>query len=334
MGTFVFMHLEQFIQQILASPSGIFKYPVIAFYGAQYPLLLMSQLIKHVSVKNPGMVIPLNLQNYETVAVNSQFQTTFLGRTSLYWLADTLGQSSRASQQEWLNYLSMYQGPNTVMFFMAGQPPKSIPTEWSVITIPDQLSRELVAAIIKIYQTDTTFKIDQQFIRYIQSMAHQLTLDQLCLLLHYATITVGGAPEFFNEWVPHLITPEQSLFTLSQHLFARKVPLFIAQWIQVRDHYAAPFWVSFWSEQVWRAAYFIEYSKAGDRVEAKKISYKLPFSFIQRDWTQHTVAELKAAHQLLYDLDSKLKNGGDELFLDYFYLQFFSRQTNKSISGY
>ena len=326
------MHLEQFIQQIIVTPSDLFKHPVIAFYGAEYSPLLMSHLIKQISNRNPGMVTSLSMHDHDSSALNAQFQTSFLGRSSIYWLADSLVQTPRAKQQEWLAYLQQYQGPNTIIFFVTGQPPKSIPASCEVISMPDQLSRELITAVVKLYQQDSTFKIDQPFVRYIQSMAHQLTIDQVCLLLEYSTVSVGGATEFFKDWVPHLITPEQSLFTLSQNFFARKVPAFINQWMELKDHYGSPFWISFWSEQIWRAAFYIQYLKAGDRAEAKKISYKLPFSFIQRDWTQSTVAELQAAHQLLYDLDCKLKNGGDELFLDYFYLQFFTRQLGKATS--
>lgn len=318
------MQLEQFIQQIIHDQSALFSHPVIALYGNEYPLLFTSQFLKLLSSKNPGLVVPLHVQDQEQAVVSAQLQTTFLGRSSIYWLADSLVHVARTKQQEWLNELRQYEGPNTVLFFMSGELPKSIPSSWSVVPLPDHASRELVTSVTKLYQTNNMVKIDQQFVRHLQSIAHQLSLDQLCLLLQYSTITAGGAAEFFKEWVPQLITPEQSLFTLSQHFFARKATNFLSQWTIVRDHYAPPFWISFWADQLWRAALFIECVKAGDKVEAKKISYKLPFSFIQRDYVKHSAIELKNAHQLLYDLDYRIKNSGDFVFLEKLYFQFFN----------
>lgn len=320
------MQLDQFLQQLMQQSSSVaLNHPVIAFYGSEYPLLLMSKIVKIIANSHPRMLVSLNMQEQESSAINAQLQTTFLGQNSSFWLADSLGQISRPKQQEWLSYLQHYKGPNTVLLFVTGEPPRTIPTSWQLITIPDSLSRELILAIVKLHQTTRGVKIDDQFVRQLLAMGQQLTLDQLCLLLQYSSITVGGSKEFFNDWVPHLVTPEQSLFTLSQHLFARKTSAFFTQWSRIKDNYMAPFWISFWSDQLWRAAYFIEYSKEGNAVEAKKMSYKLPFSFIQRDWKLHSVQELRIAHELLYDLDGKSKNGGDAVFLEYFYVSFFKR---------
>jgi hypothetical protein len=71
---------------------------------------------------------------------------------------------------------------------------------------------------------------------------------------------------------------------------------------------------------------YIEYASQGDYAEAKKVGYKLPFSFIQRDWKNHSIEELKQAHQGIYELDYRIKNGGDESFLEHFYIQAMSAQ--------
>jgi hypothetical protein len=57
--------------------------------------------------------------------------------------------------------------------------------------------------------------------------------------------------------------------------------------------------------------------------EAKKAQYKLPFSFINRDWSKYTLVELRNAHHFLSTLDFQLKNGFSEIGLEHFYTQFF-----------
>jgi hypothetical protein len=120
--------------------------------------------------------------------------------------------------------------------------------------------------------------------------------------------------------------PELSLFTLSQYFFARDGMRFFKQWSILKDQYAAPFWISFWSEQLWRASSFIELSEQHNFAEAKRISFKLPFSFIQRDWKNVTVQELKRAHDVLYHCDCAIKNGGDPNVLELFYTDYLQRQ--------
>ncbi|HJZ23345.1 MAG TPA: hypothetical protein VJ201_02720, partial [Candidatus Babeliales bacterium] len=57
-----------------------------------------------------------------------------------------------------------------------------------------------------------------------------------------------------------------------------------------------------------------------------KAQYKLPFSFINRDWLLCNLTELRNAHQFLSTMDFRLKNGGSELGLEHFYGQFFENK--------
>ena len=68
--------------------------------------------------------------------------------------------------------------------------------------------------------------------------------------------------------------------------------------------------------------------KKNDRVGAKKISYRLPFSFLNRDWRKFSLEELKGAHSFLYTLDYKLKNNCEPGYLDLFYMKLFNQKFN------
>jgi hypothetical protein len=89
------------------------------------------------------------------------------------------------------------------------------------------------------------------------------------------------------------------------------------------DDYAPTFWANFWADQIWRAYVYCDLMKQQRHTDAKKVQYKLPFSFINRDWHRYDLAELRNAHHFLTTLDFRLKNGSSELGLEHFYSQFF-----------
>jgi hypothetical protein len=67
-------------------------------------------------------------------------------------------------------------------------------------------------------------------------------------------------------------------------------------------------------------------------VEAKKAQYKLPFSFINRDWSSYSLDELRDAHHCLATLDYQLKNGSSDIGLEYFYTKFFDHKFSSRLS--
>src|SRR5581483_4322949 len=120
-----------------------------------------------------------------------------------------------------------------------------------------------------------------KLIATIYAQQPQITLDNAYMLMHYAAMV--GVPDttFLTEWLPHLIAQEQSLFTLSTHFFARDAKKFLQQWKDMQPLYGEPFWITFWSEQLWRAAHYCDLMAHKELVEAKKIGFRLPFSFMQ-----------------------------------------------------
>jgi hypothetical protein len=127
-----------------------------------------------------------------------------------------------------------------------------------------------------------------------------------------------------EEWFNKIIAADVSLFTLSTYFFAKKSKQFFQLLAHIGPQYSEIFWVSYWSEAVWKAHYYIAFTKAKQFSEAKKISTRLPFNFIQRDWKLHSPESLKKAHQHLYEIDFSLKNGGSQGMLDLFYSRYFA----------
>jgi hypothetical protein len=149
-----------------------------------------------------------------------------------------------------------------------------------------------------------------------------ITLDAACMVMKYASLVGTGNQREVDDWLDMVLDIERSLFALSSAFFAKQGRLFFSLWSSIHDHYEPLFWITFWSEQIWRAACFVRYATAHNIVEARKIGHRLPFSFMQRDWRQVKEGELVAAHQFLYSADFAMKNGSEVPVLELLYMKF------------
>jgi hypothetical protein len=142
--------------------------------------------------------------------------------------------------------------------------------------------------------------------------------------MQYMRLAGRGIDEFLKHWVDKIIAPEHSLLILSSHFFAREKQQFFMLWKSMEQDYAPQFWISFWSEQLWRAYNFVEQSDKRNYSEAKRVSFRLPHNFTQRLWTNASLVELRNAHDFLYSVDGSLKHGGAATSLELLYTNFFT----------
>lgn len=150
-----------------------------------------------------------------------------------------------------------------------------------------------------------------------------ISLDTACLVLQYVQVLGSAQRDFMNEWLDALIVPQQSLFLLSQYFFARQPTSFFVQWSKLVDAYSPQFWCVFWSEQLWRAYHYVYLTRQGNISTAREAGFRLPFSFLRKDWRTLPLNNIKKAHERMYEIDFSLKNGGDSGVFDLFYSQFF-----------
>ena len=74
--------------------------------------------------------------------------------------------------------------------------------------------------------------------------------------------------------------------------------------------------------------------KNNNNTAARTVSFRLPFSFLKKDWRMITGTQLQRAHEEIYNLDHAFKNSGSFDMLDLFYLTFFlGNIDNKSQYG-
>ena len=286
---------------------------VFCFLAVVYPLLFLQHLI--VFLKRNGLYIQSLSCSTDIGALKALLSTlSFSGQTT-YWLQD-FHELPDKKQAEMFQYLRTYEGSHRILFFS-----DKVPTGFSCIELPQDITPQDFSKMRFLVNGQLPDK--SNFASSMGMYADHLSLDSLCLFAHYELVLGKNNDEFFTHWITRIIDPTSSLFILSQHFFGKKSKPFFRQWATISEQYQPTFWATFWADQIWRAYMYVGLMKQKQYAEAKKVQYKLPFSFINRDWSQYDLQELVNAHQFLTSLDFRLKNGNSELGLEHFYGQFF-----------
>jgi len=91
----------------------------------------------------------------------------------------------------------------------------------------------------------------------------------------------------------------------------------------LKEIYAPHFWLTFWSDQFFRAHCYVACMCAGHTAIAQQLAArKLSFWFI-KNWRSVDDAKLITLHAMLYQLDYTAKTGGDTELLEHVYQQWF-----------
>jgi hypothetical protein len=281
----------------------------------EYPLLFFYHLFSFF--KKHGTIIDhLSCSSNDIASIKALLSTMSFSGATTYWLEGFHALPAK-KQQELLSYLKVYTGPHVVLFFSDDATIVSSSANngsIDIITLPDKIAPHEFS-MVRFLVNEAGGNVNPEFTQQLALYTDHLTLDGACLFAHYEVVVGKSVTEFFSQWATNIIEPTSSLFTLSQHFFGKKRSPFFRQWAAIAELYMPSFWASFWADQIWRAYIFCDLMKKKKYVESKKAQYKLPFSFINRDWKSYSATELRNAHQLLSTIDFQLKNGGSEIGL-------------------
>ena len=296
--------------------------PVICFKKNNYPLLFFSFLCARLKSTSYELTI-LDCTQVEFNTIQSQLETSFLGNKIFYWLKD-ISVLDVAARQHFIDYCASYKGPHQIGFALDVTTSYADHADTLIINLEDKITHDIYAELYQFFYCkplDTTLFLNTLFKR-----DQALSLDNACRLLHYQMVLGRRFEDFFTGWLERIIIPDKSLFLVSQNLFAKNQKSFLLTWQSVASDYPDEFWIAFWSEQLWQAINFVIAAQKVGAVEAKKSVSRLPFSFMQKDWRSYSVAELTNAHNFLYSIDYRLKNGSGSFGLDLFYSKFLLSQ--------
>ncbi len=316
--------LFNFLEQI---PSIWSSATVVCLRGEEYSVLYCSLLMHRLK----KMGIPVESLDSETLSVSeiiSKLEMSFLGMRGYYWLRD-ISVLAAKDRKQLLAYLEQYQGPHNLIFFTSEAIPAKKPQQWLLVSLEKTLNQQHFVRLFAL-ENPTAARRAMPMISALFARYATLSLDNACMMMRYLSLVSPHDTPFFTQWVDELLVQDQSLFTLTTHFFARDTQKFFAAWATMKDLYAEPFWLTFWSEQLWRSAHYISFMQRKDVAEAKKIGFRLPFSFMQRDWKKSRTDELIAAHDFIYAMDHGFKNGG-LFWIELFYTKFFEGKFKKSV---
>lgn len=165
----------------------------------------------------------------------------------------------------------------------------------------------------------------------MQQVAKHASLDLLCMFIYYFSVTHIRLIDSLEKNLASLVEPELSLYDLSRSFFSQQKKNFFFLWADRWHQYTMPFWVAYWSEQLWRAYHVVKFLKQGNFPAARRFAFRLPDSFLKSDWRHCSLESLRAAYTMLYDVDFAFKKGSsfcslDLLFSNYFLGNFEQKQ--------
>lgn len=298
----------------LTQESPFDQHSVYCFVGTHYPSFLFSFLKQNIKKKRTVITIDtLDDKN----DFKAHLEMSFLGSQSFYWISQELIETHK----EFIPYLSSYKGPHTIGFFSKKPLTENSNAHSLTIDIPPTIHESVYTKLFTLLYPRYVKK-SSAITQAIYTKHQTISLDAALLIMQYCILLGNKTEPFVQEWIPSIIVPEKSLFTLSAHFFAKKERLFFELWHTIASDYSDPFWTTFWSEQLFKAHAFISLHTKQQFSQAKKVAYRLPFSFIQKDWKLISDQELCNAHNHLYAIDWNTKNGIPAYF-EHFYLNFF-----------
>jgi len=265
----------------------------------------------------------LAVEDSQLESIKAQCATSFLGEVHSYYLGD-VNKHLRQKNSAWYMYFSKYQGPHVLIFWAEYSCIEVAPLRWLVIDLPEAIDAKGAWKLVDILYADQAQPM-KALCNKILNHTTTISFESFCRLGMYAGLIDSQHDEFMKEYASGLIATDTSLFLLSQYLLGKKKDDFYRYWASISKQYPIVFWISFWSDQFWRATLFVRFMHTNQRTIAYEIARsKLPFSFTKTDWTYTSHQELQKHYTSMCDFDFALKNGGSDIWLELFFTRWFT----------
>jgi hypothetical protein len=294
------------------------------FIGNEYPITFFGTLFDTLSKKSilPSPYQRLFLESTEKRLLHATLSQSMLGSTSFYWLGNVSEEKETKGTQETINMFMAYKGPHTLAFFLSSES-KFLPKKSDDLIRMDSMIDYSSFQALMLFVGASLDAKKQSFAKSLFAANTSISLDLCCMLLNYLDLISSKYLDDYTPYLTSLVGSLPSLSLLSELFFAKNTQRFFQVWAQVSKEYPDVFWIVFWSEQLWKACHVTRYLHEKDFVQAKRMSFRLPYTFINRDWQKSSTKELACAYEFLYHMDYALKNGSTFCGLDLFYMNYF-----------
>lgn len=292
---------------------------VICIRGKVFPLVCLKMLFDMLRQKDIVSIVPLKAEG--KLELWKTLRQSFLGEYSFYWLAN-ISEAYPRHKPDMIELLSLYKGPHSIICFMPADKKISVSAQkrMYMVDVPDTFSSQDMQKLLSFFGKG----LSKERVDFLKDVLSSVThLDDMCALIRYVSVTNVRLLSSLREFFYKVISPEQSLFALSDAFFKKQEKKFFALWHACNDDYSVPFWVYYWSDQLWRAYHVVTFLKKNDFNAAKKMSFRLPHAFIKYDWKKHSLKTLQRAHAMVYEIDFACKTGSTFCAFDLLYNAYF-----------
>jgi hypothetical protein len=290
----------------------------VVLTGPVCPTLFLSLFIGVCKREYSIPIVSINCSQGALDRFFHEMHMSFLGTEQTFWLKGLESLNQEDYKLLW-DFLCSYRGPHTVICF--AHDITSLDNS-SVVSIVEcsNLEQQEYMTVCAFFNSSPSL-INHDFSDLLFERAATVSVEEACLLMYYQALLGKQQHDFFNNWFDKIIASKRSLFVLSRYFFAKDAREFFRELKRISSEYPLEFWVSYWAEQLWQAVAYMQSNKSTSH-EKRNTNYRLPYSFLQRDWKLSTQRELVAAHSFLYELDYAVKHGCKNQDLDLFYAKF------------
>lgn len=303
--------------------------PNICFRSEEFSPVFFNAIFAHLEKNNllPYTKNRLDLAATDKKTVLATLNQSILGNCAVFWLSNIVSEGIDKGKQDLVNLLLNYQGPHHIIYFLP-KDAKAIPGKTGmVIDIPGSVNIETLEALFAFFKQDLPLKKKDLLTRMLRENKN-LPLDAACMIMNYLELVNVKNLDDFSSYLAHITQTQPSLNQLSEYFFTTNAPSFFSLWAEVEKEYPEMFWLAFWSEQIWKAHHVIGYLNKSDFVNAKRMSFRLPYSFINTHWKKFSQQNLTNLYQQLYLIDTKIKRGSSgDAALNFFFFSYFFEKT-------
>jgi hypothetical protein len=301
------------------------KHKVYCFVGDEYPLTWFNALfnmLEHQEI-TPAPYQRIFTDSIEKKSFYATLSQSILGNFSFFWLGNLGEEKDNKSTRDFMQFIVSYQGPHTIAYFTHQVPKNPSSNYVSVINLPKELTYQQCHEMAQFLSIDLDIK-KESFLKKLLPPSITVDLETSCMLIRYLELISVKYLNDYTQFLANIIGNSPSLSLLSEHFFAKNPQQFFGVWGSIQSSYPEIFWVSFWSEQIWKAYHVRGFLSEKNFVQAKRMGFRLPYSFMNRDWQKSNTKELAQAYDFLYHMDYGLKTGSTFCSLDLFYMNYFT----------
>jgi len=233
---------------------------------------------------------------------------SFLGQSHVFWgsLPAGLPKISKV-RQAIFQFLKSYSGPHAVWLLVNEEQAAEFGASCRRIVVSSQISmRELGTYAAKLNFDRSVKVLDACNLSRETSL---VSLDEGVQLLLHAGYVPMRLAEQSTAFLSRLLPQDLSLSSLSELFFKKEWELFLVAWNECAATYSDMFWVSFWTEQLWRAYWVCWYMKRGQQTRARSMGYRLPAHFLSSGWQQASLNVLQLQCEKVVFFDAGVKKG-------------------------